>query len=91
MPKKQKSVKGAKGSAAPCLTADTSGPVQVVFLGTASQGPSLTRNVSSLALRWPSGSVWLFDCGEGEIGSACCTVWGPALTVWGVNCDVCRW
>ena len=63
--KKAQARKSAASGVAPCLTAPTNGPVQVVFLGTASQGPSLTRNVSSLAVRWPSGSVWLFDCGEG--------------------------
>lgn len=39
--------------------------IDIAFLGTASQAPSKTRNVSSLALRFSSGSVWMFDCGEG--------------------------
>jgi ribonuclease Z len=40
--------------------------VNVTFLGTSSGVPSLTRNVSSLALKLSQSSdVWLFDCGEG--------------------------
>ena len=39
--------------------------VQLTFLGTASQAPSLTRNVSSHALKFSgTGAVWLFDVGE---------------------------
>ncbi|KAI8902683.1 beta-lactamase-like protein [Globomyces pollinis-pini] len=38
--------------------------IQITFLGTASAQPSLTRNQSSLALRF-DGTVWLFDAGEG--------------------------
>jgi len=40
--------------------------VNITFLGTSSGVPSLTRNVSSLALKLSqSAEVWLFDCGEG--------------------------
>jgi len=40
--------------------------VNITFLGTSSGVPSLTRNVSSLALKLSQSSeVWLFDCGEG--------------------------
>jgi len=40
--------------------------VNITFLGTSSGVPTLTRNVSSLALKLSQSSeVWLFDCGEG--------------------------
>ena len=40
--------------------------MNITFLGTSSGVPSLTRNVSSLALKLSQSSeVWLFDCGEG--------------------------
>jgi ribonuclease Z len=40
--------------------------VYITFLGTSSGVPSLTRNVSSIALKLSQSSeVWLFDCGEG--------------------------
>jgi len=40
--------------------------VNITFLGTSSGVPSLTRNVSSIALKLSQSSeVWLFDCGEG--------------------------
>ena len=40
--------------------------MNITFLGTSSGVPSLTRNVSSLALKLSqSPEVWLFDCGEG--------------------------
>jgi len=40
--------------------------VNITFLGTSSGVPTLTRNVSSLALKLTQSSeVWLFDCGEG--------------------------
>ncbi len=40
--------------------------MNIIFLGTSSGVPTLTRNVSSLALKLSQSSeVWLFDCGEG--------------------------
>jgi len=40
--------------------------VNITFLGTSSGVPTLTRNVSSLALKLSQkAEVWLFDCGEG--------------------------
>ena len=40
--------------------------MQITFLGTSSGVPTLTRNVSSVALRLPQRpDIWLFDCGEG--------------------------
>jgi len=40
--------------------------VNITFLGTSSGIPTLTRNVSSLALKLSqTAEVWLFDCGEG--------------------------
>ena len=40
--------------------------MNITFLGTSSGVPSLTRNVSSLALKLSqSAEVFLFDCGEG--------------------------
>ena len=40
--------------------------MNITFLGTSSGVPTLTRNVSSLALKLPQKSdIWLFDCGEG--------------------------
>lgn len=44
----------------------SSNPCELTFLGTASGRSSLTRNVSSLALRMGRGKrLSLFDCGEG--------------------------
>ncbi|KAJ1639943.1 beta-lactamase-like protein [Pavlovales sp. CCMP2436] len=40
------------------------GPLELVFLGTCSSSPSLSRNQQGLALR-AGGDTWLFDCGEG--------------------------
>lgn len=46
-------------------TAVTSPPKwDVVFLGTCAMRPSLTRNVSSVLLKFGATS-WLFDCGDG--------------------------
>jgi len=40
--------------------------VNITFLGTSSGVPTLSRNVSSLALKLSQkAEVWLFDCGEG--------------------------
>ncbi len=40
--------------------------MKLTFLGTGAGSPSLTRNVSSLALQWPQrAALWLFDGGEG--------------------------
>jgi len=40
--------------------------VNITFLGTSSGVPTITRNVSSLALKLSQkAEVWLFDCGEG--------------------------
>jgi len=40
--------------------------VDITFLGTSSGVPTVTRNVSSLALKLSQkAEVWLFDCGEG--------------------------
>ena len=40
--------------------------MNITFLGTSSGVPTLTRNVSSLALKLSqTAEIWLFDCGEG--------------------------
>ena len=40
--------------------------IKLTFLGTGAGAPSLTRNVSSVALQWTqSAALWLFDAGEG--------------------------
>ena len=40
--------------------------MNITFLGTSSGVPTITRNVSSLALKLSQkAEVWLFDCGEG--------------------------
>ncbi|GMI01835.1 hypothetical protein TrVE_jg3610 [Triparma verrucosa] len=50
----------------PCLQSLPPSDLDVVFLGTASCSPSITRGVSCTALRlnWRSGGIHLFDCGE---------------------------
>ena len=44
---------------------DLSSDLKLYFLGTGSQKPSPTRNVTSIALILESGHYILFDCGEG--------------------------
>ena len=44
---------------------DLSSDLKLYFLGTGSQKPSSTRNVTSVALVLESGHYLLFDCGEG--------------------------
>ncbi|XP_028409677.1 zinc phosphodiesterase ELAC protein 1-like [Dendronephthya gigantea] len=39
--------------------------MEIHFLGTGAAHPSPTRGASSLVVRLPSGSCWMFDCGEG--------------------------
>lgn len=39
--------------------------MELHFLGTGAANPSPTRGASSVVLRNPSGSCWMFDCGEG--------------------------
>ncbi len=40
--------------------------LKLTFLGTGAGSPSVTRNVSALALTWVQrGALWLFDAGEG--------------------------
>src|SRR5438067_2008453 len=40
--------------------------MKLTFLGTSAGAPTLSRNVSGLALQLPqSSTTWLFDCGEG--------------------------
>mmetsp|Transcript_20310 Transcript_20310/g.45910 ORF Transcript_20310/g.45910 Transcript_20310/m.45910 type:complete len:458 (-) Transcript_20310:270-1643(-) len=43
---------------------DTSSDCSLTFLGTASGGPTISRNATSMILQW-GGTVSLFDCGEG--------------------------
>jgi hypothetical protein len=38
--------------------------MQVVFLGTSSSMPTISRNTSCIALRL-DGTIYMFDCGEG--------------------------
>ena len=39
--------------------------MEIHFLGTGAANPSPTRGASSLVVRLPNGSCWMFDCGEG--------------------------
>lgn len=41
---------------------------EVVFLGTSSTSPTLTRNVSSILVKIAAYSSILMDCGEGSLG-----------------------
>lgn len=41
---------------------------EVVFLGTSSTSPTLTRNVSSILVKIAADSSILMDCGEGSLG-----------------------
>jgi predicted metal-dependent RNase len=41
---------------------------EVVFLGTSSTSPTLTRNVSSILVKIAPDSSILMDCGEGSLG-----------------------
>jgi ribonuclease Z len=41
------------------------GPVHLTFLGTSAGTPTRDRNVTSQALCFDNGAVWLLDCGEG--------------------------
>ena len=50
-----------------------SGNIEIIFLGTASQAPSSTRNVSSYCMRFANGSIWMVDCGEGEVVISICS------------------
>ena len=38
--------------------------MEIVFLGTSAGVPTKSRNVTSHAIRFDSGSTWLLDCGE---------------------------
>ena len=39
--------------------------MELTFLGTVSAAPTKNRNVTSAALKFDNGSIWLFDAGEG--------------------------
>jgi hypothetical protein len=50
-------------------------PIELTFLGTASQAPSLSRNTSCVAVRFTgTGAIWLFDCGEATQVRRCAPV-----------------
>lgn len=38
--------------------------MQLTFLGTSAGAPTRTRNVTSQALRFDDGGIWMLDCGE---------------------------
>ena len=39
--------------------------MEIHFLGTGAANPGPTRGASSLVIQLPTGSCWMFDCGEG--------------------------
>ncbi|KAK2953515.1 putative Ribonuclease [Blattamonas nauphoetae] len=39
--------------------------MSLLFVGTVSASPTISRNTSCVALRFDDGHLWLFDCGEG--------------------------
>jgi len=41
--------------------------MELIFWGTVSQMPLISRNVSSSSLRLENGEIWMFDAGEGTV------------------------